>query len=175
MRNNSQDPLRLSWVSQSSCCSNSMHLGKSPFLCKILVSQCSSKSQFSIISNTKLLVSSSWLIPIIEVTSWLYSGVWKSFMLRLQRELNTTVVAHQYHCMKSTKSVGNYPTESTGKTRNPNNLAAMRLRTRVFGQIVWRDVNYDVTNNFRNPKIHSSNLTLERITQPGSSASLLTP
>ena len=78
-----------------------------------------------------------------------------------------------YHHMKSTKSDWELPNgKHRKKIGNSNTLAAMRLRTRVFGWIVWCGDNYDVTNNFRNPKIHSSNLTLERMTQPGSSASV---
>jgi len=43
-----------------------------------------------------------------------------------------SVVAHQYHYMKSTNSAGNYPTERTGKNKKLKYLSAMRLRTRVF-------------------------------------------
>jgi len=89
--NSSQYPLLLSRVSYSLVCPNFILPSENPFLCKVLVS--SVFLQFTLVHNKWHWTSgsSSWLFfSVIKVTSWLYSKVWKCFMLRPQRELNNS-------------------------------------------------------------------------------------
>jgi len=70
-----------------------MHLNKSPFLCKTLVSPCSSKSQLSTMSDIRLqglhLDSFSQSLETLLIC---IPESEKCFMLRLQPELNTLLL-----------------------------------------------------------------------------------